>query len=332
MQPLELRALPVTLGLLFLTNCSASSTGTPFPANFPGPAVPSSFARMFDGQCFSNKIFILAAPFSPAPTPVGAIAQPCGNSLAFNLSNGALAAASSSIFGAGSISIYNPPYSSASAPTATLSFGGPALSDLRQIAWDGSGNIWVADAVANKVYQLQPPFTASSAPTAANTLATQPAGLAINPYAGLMFIGDLGGSKTCAATPCHLYVVPAPYTGVATATFTYGTSSPACIAVDRLGRLFVGFDNGPFKGLIKVYLPPFVTDEEAAYTLTVGNPIESLAFDSGQNLYAQLFDTGGVVVFNGPILGSIAVPSAVLGCPAGAICGAKNWAGLGFGP
>jgi hypothetical protein len=75
-----------------------------------------------------------------------------------------------------------------------------------------------------------------------------------------------------------------------------------------------------------------VNDEPASYTLTVGSPVEYLAFDSAQNLYAQLYDTGGVVMFDGPIVGSIATPSLIIGCPPGTMCTPKNWAGLAFGP
>jgi hypothetical protein len=327
MKRIPVRATAVVLGLLCLSSCNAAPQVS---AALPGPTVPPSFARMFVGQCFSKAIFLLAPPFSPSPVPVGSIAGPCSNGLAFNASNGVLAVPSGGVFGVLSISIYNPPYSSESVPTVTIAPGG--LSHPRQIAWDGSGNFWVADDLANKIYEFQAPFSVSSIPAAANSLATQPIGLAINPTAGLMFIGDAGGSRSCATTSCHVYVVPAPYTGAAIATFTLGNSPPTALAVDQLGRLFVGFDIGDFTGLVKVYLPPFVNEQPASYTLTVGNPVEYLAFDSAQNLYAQLYNTGGVVIFNGPVMGSMAAPSLVLGCPPGTTCTVKNWAGLAFGP
>ncbi len=295
-----------------------------------GPAVPRSFSRMFDGQCFSNKIFILVPPFSPRPVPVGAIAHACSNTIAFDTTNGRLAVASGAVFGVLSISIYNPPFSSASVPAVT--FTPPGLRHPRQIAWDGFGNFWIADDLAKKVYKFHAPFSVSSKPVATNTLATQPMGLAIDPVHRFMFIGDTGGSRTCSATPCRVYVVPAPYTGAAVATITLGNSTPAALAIDQRGRLFVGFENGDFKGRVKVYLPPFVTGETAAFTLNAGDPVTSLAFDSAQNLYAQLLHTGGVVLFTGPIARSIATPSMRLGCPRGATCRNKNWAGLSFGP
>jgi hypothetical protein len=318
------RALSIAVGL-FLWSCAGADAQVPVP--LPGPTIPKAFARLFVGQCRANKIAILTPPFAPSPVPVDSIAQTCTNGIAFNASNGMLAVASGSVFGTSTVEVYHPPYSGASVPFATLKAG--ELADLRQIAWDGSGNLWVAN---DKVFKFQAPFSPSNPPVVGNALPTEAAGLAINAKAGLMFIGDLGGSKSCTATACHVYVVPAPYTGAAIATFTYANSTPTTIAVDQLGRLFVGFDSGDFGGLIKVYVPPYVTGQTAAFTLNPGGAIESLAFDSAQNLYAQLYDTGGVVVFNAPILGLTAEPSAVLGCLSGFPCAVKNWAGLGFGP
>lgn len=313
------RAISFALGALLLGSCTSSRQ-----------AAPQTFTRMFIAQCFSKKIFILAPPFSPSQTAAGAIAQPCSNAIAFDASTGKLAVASGAVFGKLSISIYNPPFSSASVPAVT--FAPPGLRHPRQLAWDGSGSFWVSDDLSNKVYEFRGPFSAATAPAAVNTLATQPIGLAIDPAAGLMFIGDAGGNRTCKAARCRVLVVRAPYTGAPIAQIAVANSTPSAMAVDPKGRLFVGFDNGAFQGLIKVYAPPFGKDKGAAYTLNAGDAIKSLAFDSAQNLYAQLYSTGGVVRFNGPISRSMAKPSAVFGCPSGATCRLKNWAGLSFGP
>ena len=147
-----------------------------------------------------------------------------------------------------------------------------------------------------------------------------------------MFIGDASGSRTCAAAPCRIYVVRAPYTGAPLATIPLGKNLPSALALDRRGRLFVGFHHGALTGRISVYLPPFRTGQQAAFMLNAGDDVMGLAFDPAQNLYAQLFSTGGVVRFNGPVAGPIAAPSRLLGCPAGATCRPKNWAGLAFGP
>jgi sugar lactone lactonase YvrE len=294
------------------------------------PAVPRSFSRMFDGQCFANSIYILAPPFSRRPVPKGAIRQACGNSIAFDPSNGTMAVASGAVFGKLSVSIYHPPFSSASVPAAT--FTPPGLLHPRQIAWDGAGNLWVADDLARKIYKFRAPFSVSSKAVAVNTVATQPMGLAIDPAHHLMFVGDAGGSRTCAATPCRVYVVPAPYTGAADATIMLGKSTPASLAIDQHGRLFVGTQSGEHTGRVNVYVPPFATGQKAAFTLDAGDRVTSLAFDPAQNLYAQLQHTGGVAVFNGPIARSMGRPSMLLGCPSGVTCRNKNWAGLAFGP
>ncbi len=293
-----------------------------------GPAVPRSFTRMFVGQCFARKIFIVAPPFSSRRAPAGAISQPCTNAIAFDASSGMMAAASGAVFGKLSINLYRLPYSSASVPV--VSFKPAGLLHPRQLAWN-EGDLWVSDDLANRVYEFRAPFSAASGPAAANTSAAQPIGLAIDPVRRLMFIGDEGGSRTCAAAPCRVFVVRAPYTGPAVATITLGNSVPAALAVDRRGRLFVGIENGGLKGRIEVYAPPFVIGQKPTFTLNAGDGVMALAFDPAQNLYAQLFSTGGVVRFNGPIARSMSAPSRSLGCP-GARCRNKNWAGLSFGP
>ncbi len=295
-----------------------------------GPASPRSFARMYDAQCFSKKIFILAPPFSPRPLPADAIAQACTNAIAFDPSDGTLAAASGAVFGKLSISLYKPPYSSASIPATT--FTPPGLLHPRQIAWDGSGNLWVSDDLAGKVYEFRPPFSTSTKPDAANTVAMQPIGLTIDPVSRLMFIGDASGSRTCAAAPCRIYVLRAPYTEAPVATIPLGKNMASALAVDRRGRLFAGFQHGALRGRIGVYLPPFRSGQQAAFMLSAGDGVMALAFDPAQNLYAQLFSTGGVARFNAPIAGSSSAPSARLGCPHAVTCRNKNWAGLAFGP
>ncbi len=295
-----------------------------------GPAAPLSLGRMYVAQCFSNRVFILAPPFSPRRLPVGAVAQACTNALAFDPSNGMMAVASGAVFGKLSISVYSPPFTSASVPAVT--FAPPKLQHPRQLAWDGAGNLWVSDDLSNRVYEFRPPFSASSKPAAAITIAMQPIGLAVDSAIRLMFIGDAGGTRTCAAAPCRIYVIPYPYTSAPMATIPLEKSVSTALAVDRRGRLFAGIGYGKFKGSIRVYAPPFATGQKPAFTLDAGDGVMALAFDPAQNLYAQLFSTGGVVRFNGPITRSLAAPSMRLGCPRAVTCRKKNWAGLAFGP
>lgn len=331
MKRVSLRTLPLALSVLFLASCNGSSSGGPNIGNLPGPPVPTGFARAFIGDCTFpvGKVHLFAPPFSPTSTETGAFGPSnCGNALSANPANGMLARTAGS-----TLYIYNPPYSSSTTPTVTMSGGATTLAAPFQPAWDASGNLWVADPGAGSVKEFSPPFSATNAPAATNTnVGAAPVGLAINPSAGLMFVGDAGSpSPPCNGGPnfCHIYVVPAPYTGVPTATFTFGTSIPEAIAVDQLGRLFVGFSAGSFSGLIKVYLPPYATGNTAAYTLTVGAPVEGLAFDASQNLYAQKSDSS-TAVFSGPILGSIAAPSFTMPCPVA--CGSGQFGGITFGP
>lgn len=241
-----------------------------------------------------------------------------------------MAAVSGAVFGKLSISIYRPPFSGTSVPAMT--FTPPGLRHPRQLAWDGAGNLWVSDDLAKKVYEFRPPFSAASKPATAIALAVQPIGLAIDNVRGLMFIGDAGGSRTCALAPCRIYVLRAPYTGAPAASIPLGKSVATALAVDRRGRLFAGIGYGKSTGAIRVYAPPFSGGEKPAFKINAWDGVMAMAFDPAQNLYAQLFSTGGVVRFNVPIARSMRAPSIRLGCPSGATCRKKNWAGLAFGP
>lgn len=285
---------------------------------------------MFDGQCFSDKIFILAPPFTPAPPPVAAIAQPCSNSIAIDGKNGDMAAPSGAVLGTLSVRIYHPPYSTASAPS--VSFTPAKLSHPRGSAWDEDDNLWVADDAAGRVFEFRPPFSAKTVAAAENGVATQPAGLTVDRVSRQMFVTDLGGNYKCEVTACHVFVIPAPYTGGAIATLTFAHQQPFAVAVDSAGRLFVGIDTSETTATINVYKPPFVSGEEPAFALDPGGPVRTLAFDPHGNLFSQRLATGGVIEFAAPIDGPRSAPDASLGCPAGVTCVPRNWAGLAFGP
>jgi hypothetical protein len=307
------RATSATLALLFLASCNGSSGSL---GVLPGPNTPPAFMRLFDAKCDQNKIYIMAPPIAAPLTPAGSFAQPCSRGMAF-ATNGMLAVSSGA---GGSLKIYNPPYSSMSGPSVTITGISSTLALPTGVAWDGNGNVWVADEVNDSVDEFSPPFSASSAPAATNTFVAKPSGLAFNPVAQLMFVGYRGGDV--------VRVYPAPYTGVPIATLD--TTLPRAIAVDLFGRLFAADSS---TGVINVFVPPYATGNTPVFSLSAGAGVDALAFDSAQNLYAQL-GGGGVVVFSGPILGPKAAPSAVLGCPTGSgLCtGANKWAGIAIGP
>jgi DNA-binding beta-propeller fold protein YncE len=229
-----------------------------------------------------------------------------------------------------SIRIYDAPYSSASVPR--LTFTPAAFRHPRQLVWDDSGDLWLADDDAGQVYEFRAPFSVRSEPATAIAFATQPAGLAIDPRTGSLFIGDLGGKKTCAVTECRVYVVPAPYTGKPVAEIATAHRPPYALGVDPLGRLFVGVDDNESTGRIEVYVPPFTSGASPAFTLFPGGRPRTFAFDSDGNLIVQLLDGGKLVEFTAPIERSHSTPAVTLGCPRGVACTGPNWAGLAFGP
>ncbi|HZZ00886.1 MAG TPA: hypothetical protein VFE36_15080 [Candidatus Baltobacteraceae bacterium] len=295
-----------------------------------GPTTPPSFTRLFDGQCFADKIFVLAPPFQPSPKAVAEISQRCGNSIAVDTANGDMAVPSGAQVGALSIGIYHPPYNDASIPA--VKFTPKRLDHPRGSAWDGRGNLWIADDLAGRVWEFRPPFTESTQIAAESAVGTEPAGMSIDKRAKLMFVSDLGGNFTCAKTSCHVFVIREPYTTHPIATLTYPHEMPFAVGVDPQGRLFVALDTGETTGRVDVYTPPFSSGEKPAFSLDPGGQSRTLAFDSRGNLFSQLLQTGGVVEFDAPIDGSKTRPAAEIGCPQGSTCERRNWAGLAFGP
>ena len=294
-----------------------------------GPTTPPSFQRMFEGHCSANEIFILTPPYSRSQAPYAAFAQPCANAIAFDTSNGIVAVTSGAVYGKLSIRIYRPPYSSSSVPAARFTPRG--LVHPRSAAWDTTGDLWVADDEANRVFEFRPPFSTTTQAAKALTIATQPAGLAFDPLTREMFVTDLGGGRACAKTACRIDVLDAPYTGKPVAAIAFPHAQPFVVAVDGSGRLLTGVDRGSASAAtIDVYEPPFASSERPAFALHPGGPVRALAFDDRGNLFAQLLDSG-VVEFVAPITGTRSAPSAILGCPNGLDC-KHGWAGLAFGP
>jgi DNA-binding beta-propeller fold protein YncE len=233
------------------------------------PTTPPSFERMFEGHCAANEIFILTPPYSRSQAPYAAFAQPCANAIAFDASNGAVGITSGAAYGKLSIRIYRPPYSSSSVPTAT--FAPRGLVHPRSAAWDAAGNLWVADDEANRVFEFRPPFSTTTQAAKALTVATQPAGLAIDPKTRQMFVTDLGGGRACAKTSCRIDILDAPYTGKPAAAMTLPHAQPFVVAVDGSGRLFAGVDRGgASEATIDAYQRPFAPSERPAFTLHPG--------------------------------------------------------------
>lgn len=292
-------------------------------------ATPPRFARMFNGQCFAHKIFILTPPYATPPVPIAAIAQPCANSIAFD-PRGVMAVTAGAVFGKLSIRLYHPPYSAASVPVVTFTPRG--LTHPRAASWDSEGNLWVADDEANHILEFRPPFSSATESAATLTVATQPVGVTVDRATKLMFVTDVGGDRTCKKTACHVFVLKPPYLGKPVVTWTFMQAQPYVAALDSSGRLFVELDRSESAADINVYAPPFTNDERPSFVLHPGGPVRTLAFDPQGNLFGQLLATGGLIEFKAPIDGDRAAPTATFGCPQGVTCKSHGWAGLAFGP
>ncbi len=316
----------VSGALLVVTGCSASTASS--TANSE-PPVGATFSRMFDGQCQPNGIFVLEPPFVSEQHPAAVVAQPCGNGIAFNPNDARMAVDSGAVFGALSLRVYDPPFTSASAPAVTMLPRG--FKHPRQLTWNDE-DIWVADDEAGRIWKFSPPFHDDSQAAASNATVLQPAALAIDARSGTMYVGDIGGEGTCSTAPCHVYAIAPPYTGTAVATLSFRDSAPVALALDERGYLYAGFIGGQYNGKILIFSTPLTGNATPKYTLDARDSVETVALDAKQNVYAQVIHTGAVVVFDGPIDASASKPSRNLGCPVGSTCSLKNWAGLAFGP
>jgi hypothetical protein len=309
--------------ILFFAALLAAGTAT-----WAGPT-PRRFARMFDGQCFVHKLFVLAPPYATPPVPVAAIAQPCANAIAFD-PDGVMAVTAGAVFGKLSIRLYRPPYSSASLPV--VAFTPRGLIHPRGATWDTSGNLWVSDDEANRIFEFRPPFTNATQAAATLTVATQPIGVTVDRATKRMFVTDVGGNHTCAKTACHVLILRPPYRGKPIVTWTFAHAQPYVAALDASGRLFVEIDRSATEADINVYDPPFTNEENPTLVLRAGGPVRTLAFDPKGNLFGQLLESGGLIEFAAPIAGNRSAPTASFGCPKGVTCKSHGWAGLAFGP
>jgi sugar lactone lactonase YvrE len=135
------------------------------------------------------------------------------------------------------VSEYTPPFTSASAPVASVSQG---LFVAEGVAFDASGNMWVANfGTGNVALEYTTPFTTASMPSA--TLAancTFVSGIAID--AG----GDLAIS--CLNGLGSILQFPGPLTpaSVSNLTITSGINQPSDLAFDGSGNLWVTSEFG----------------------------------------------------------------------------------------
>jgi streptogramin lyase len=126
-------------------------------------------------------------------------------------------------FGNGLIE-YSPPFSASSNPGVIMTSG--SFQDAGELAFDSSGNLYMANQAHQTILEVPPPFTTGSIASQSLTVSGNPYGVAVGP-------NDVFGSSLAG----HVYEYAFPLTGTSTpvATLAGKRSSNPQALIKRLG-------------------------------------------------------------------------------------------------
>jgi sugar lactone lactonase YvrE len=247
---------------------------------------------------------------------------------------------------------YTPPFSNGKAaalvlgqPNFTSSGAGSNATSLNfpdGLAFDASGNLWVADGSNDRVLEYTAPFTTGMAATLvvgqSNMTGTEggygpsnlsdPAGLTV--YNGSLWVADYGNNRvleyplpTSDGPSAVLAVGQANLTGNAPGRTAVNLSRPAWIAFDSQGNAWIA-DDGNDRAL--QFIAPFSTGEAATVVLgqanftSGGNVLPNnlqndngIAVDTHGNVWVADSGNNRVVEYAGPTFTDNQTPSTVLG-------------------
>jgi sugar lactone lactonase YvrE len=363
-----------------LSNGQAASLviGDPSLTSFRPGATPTGlvgpYALVFDpshnlwvADSYGNRVLEYKAPFSTGEAASLVIGQPSFTTLApattstgLDTPNGLAFDPSGNLWVVDSsndrVLEYKAPFSTGEA--ASLVIGQPSfttnyytvtnstsLNSPYGLAFDPSGNLWVADLQNGRVLEYTSPFSTREAAslvigepsfTAANdevskTGLNAPNSLAFDP-SGNLWVVD-GHRVLEYATPfatheaAHLVIGQNTFTNSSTATTSTGLNTPNGLAFDSSGNLWVA---DKLNNRVLEYTAPFSTFEAASLvigqpnftssavppvtqpTSTSLNQPTGIAFDSSGNLWVADWSDGRVLQFGGavstPEFPSFAVP------------------------
>lgn len=215
-------------GDLFVANGSGSNTVTEYAPPYGGGPVatisngigdPVSLGIDASGNLFvadqaSNTVTQYAPPYAGVPTTLSTgLYGP--NSLAID-GHGNLFVSNLNSTPA-SVVEFSPPFSSASAPVATITNG---VNEQGAIAVGPSSSLFVPNQGSNTVTQYLPPY--AGPPTSIGGGQNQPVALAVD-AAGNLYVANYGNNSVTQYAP--------PYAGVSWVTYSNGVSSPQALAL-----------------------------------------------------------------------------------------------------
>jgi sugar lactone lactonase YvrE len=196
------------------------------------------------------------------------------------------------------------------------------------VAFDASGNLWVADYGNNRVLMYKPPFSTGEAASfvigqpsfttkICATTATrlcEPSGIAFD-ASGNLWIADIMNNRVLMYAPpfimASLVIGQASFTTFACATTLTGLCGPLEVAFDASGNLWV---TDFFNNRVLMYMPPFSNGEPASLVIGQGSfttaiagtsakrlrEPEGVAFDGKGNLWVADSDNNRVLMYSPP--------------------------------
>jgi sugar lactone lactonase YvrE len=278
--------------------------------NDPGGTAEDSLGNIYVSDEDNCRVLQFKPPFTNGMSASLAIGQPdlvtgtCNTttqnglrlplSLAFDASGNLWVAD----FGNNRILQYKPPFANGMNASVVLgqanfTSGGAATTNSglfgpHFIAFDSSGNLWVADALNNRVLEFKSPFTngmaasvvvgqadfvSSVVATTATSLAF-PTGVAFD-SAGNLWVGDAANNRVLQFKPpfangmsASLVLGQASFTTSTSATTQNGFSAPFGIGFDSSGNLFVPDSNN---NRTLRFQPPFSNNQNADLVLGQAN-------------------------------------------------------------
>jgi sugar lactone lactonase YvrE len=209
----------------------------------------------------------------------------------------------------------------APAPTVTLTATAGSLDVPQALAFDRSGDLWVANATNSSVVEFTPSqLAASGAPVPKVTITTDgvvpasisaPASLAVD-GSGNLWIGNGGNNTIVSLTPAQLSATGTP-TPAVTLTST-AITAPDSLAFDRSGNLWLG--NNSIPGNVVAFTPTQLAASGApvpkiilsSNTTNLDGP-HGLTFDRFGNLWVGNFLGNSITEFTPAQLAASGTPT-----------------------
>lgn len=192
---------------------------------------------------------------TPTPPPISGTRLYVANSLA-----------------SGFVQIFAPPFSAASNPAVAFQDG--TSNDVDDIAFDGSGRLYVSNFAQGQVDVVAPPFTNTSTSTFSIEVHAGPEGIDLDPAGNLYVAARTAQNVT-------IYNAPLSATSTAATIISAGLSAPVGLKI-RNGALYVADTTN---GVVAIYNPPFSNASTPAANIPAPDAW-GIAFDAAGNLWA----------------------------------------------